>query len=1058
MDNNPIKYSDLIQPDDSINNLVKQLDEANEAYNNIGNSIKAEAQRIASAMQVISGATQQGRNATKGYSEDAQKLLKAQQDLNFARSETARKIAELNAMKKDEQTITKLTVQLNRAAEGSYEALSAQYALNKIRLNAMTEAERQQTEIGRKLEAETRDLYSRMNELQKATGKYTLEVGNYEKQAANLTKELRQMKMELAEMEANGLRGSDAYNELAQRAGLLQDNIADARAEIKRMSSDTRLLDDAVDIVTTASAAWQTYQGAVQAFGIESEEAMQAMAKLQGIISVTNGIQQLAAKFTNNATATYKVFHAILRLVGLEEKAVAANTVAATAAEQSQTAATEVATAANTANAASITAVNVALKAFKVALVTTGIGAIVVALGTLLEYWDDINEFFGGVSREAKAAAETEKMLADATEESYKEYAKATAQLSVYQHRIETFNGTKKEEKELVDELNSKYGNALGTYKSLDEWKQRLQQSGEAYCKVLQKEAEMTALLSAYQDAYLQKVQAQRKWEEGGYKSWFKTAAGEARDYQRDLDAIDKRMQDIDKRMKTVANEEQSLRTGFNIGSSSSKTTGTKTSKNTKDTSADDARKLQEQLIAIEQKTQQTRIQMIEDAFTRESDLINQNYDNQIAALQARAEKEVALRAALNDQIAALEQKRHFDLANLVTQYAEKAKAEQEKIDNEKKKAAEDAYRTEVDAINKEAQLQQLIIGNMQTSSRQKEELSIQAERERLQKIYDLNVKAGKDLNSLEMRTLQEQIKNADQQLEKAKKPQDMYDVLGLNLDDDKKAAINDSFSFAMDQLNSYMDAWVQAAEKKVALAEKDVENAQNVLNAEREARANGYASNVEYAQKELDLAKNNQQKALREQERAQKAQQAVQTVQQATNLVTASALIWSQLGFPFAIPAIAIMWGSFAAAKIKAAQMASAGNEEYGEGTVELLQGGSHQSGNDVDLGRKKDGTRRRAEGGEFFAVINKRNSRKYRSVIPDVIHAFNSGTFEQKYMDAYKGAGDIQLTDSPTTVELGSLKNDVSAIREQGERRTYTDGRGTHVLYKNLHRVILN
>jgi hypothetical protein len=123
----------------------------------------------------------------------------------------------------------------------------------------------------------------------------------------------------------------------------------------------------------------------------------------------------------------------------------------------------------------------------------------------------------------------------------------------------------------------------------------------------------------------------------------------------------------------------------------------------------------------------------------------------------------------------------------------------------------------------------------------------------------------------------------------------------------------------------------------------------------------------------------------------------------------------------------------------------------------VELLQGGSHQSGNDVDLGRKKDGTRRRAEGGEFFAVINKRNSRRYRHVIPDVIHALNDGTFENKYMDAYKGAGSIQLQGGDG-VDLGNLKSDVTAIREQGERRTYTDGRGTHIQYKNLHRVILN
>lgn len=1059
MDNNPIKYSDLIQPDDSIENLIKQLDEANEAYNNIGNSIKAEAQRISAAMNTISGATKEGRDATRGYSEDAQKLLKAERDLNFARSETARRIAELKAMKKDEQTITKLTVQLNRSAEGSYEALSAQYGLNKIRLNAMTQAEREGTEVGRKLEAETAAIYDKMNQLQKATGKYTLQVGNYELATKNLTQQLKEYKMQLAEMEAAGQRGSDAYNELAQKAGALQDNIADARAEIKRYASDTKLLDDGVDILTTASTAWQTYQGAVQAFGIESEEAMQAMAKLQGIISMTNGVQQLAKKFTDNSTATYKVFHAVLRMVGLEEKAVAASTVAATTAETQQTTATNANTVANTANATSITAVNVALKAFKVALLTTGIGAFVVAIGALIAYWDDIKEMFGGLSKEAKAAAETQKQLNDATEQSYKDYAKASAQINIYISRINQFNGTAQQEKELVEELNTKYGSALGKYQTLDEWKKQLIERGEAYCKTLQKEAEMTALLSAYQDAYLEKMQAQRKFEEGGYSTWYRTKAGEAAAYKKDLDIIDKRIQDIDARMKTVAQEQQQIAANANISNgTTSTTTKTTTSKTTKDDEAKHAQKVQEQLIAIEKKTREIKISLIEDAFSRETATINNKYNEQIEALRLKGEQEIELREAINEQIKALEEKRAMDLADVYTKYADKAVQEAQKLEEAKKRAAEEAYKTQVDAISKEAELQQLLIGNMSVNAKKKEELSLQAERERLQKIYDLNVKAGKDITSLEMQTLQEQIKKADAQIKKAQKPQDVYDLLGLNLDDDQKQAISDSFAFALDQLNSYMDSWVKATEKKVELANKEVESAQSALDAEREARANGYASNVALAQKELDNAKANQQKALKEQERAQKAQQAIAEVQQMTNLVSASALIWSQLGFPWAIPAIAVMWGSFAAAKIKAAEVTSSGNtEKYGEGTVELLEGGSHQSGNDIDLGRKKDGTRRRAEGGEFFAVINKRNSRRYRHVIPDVIHALNDGTFESKYMDAYKGAGSIQLQGGDG-VDLGNLKSDVTAIREQGERRTYTDGRGTHIQYKNLHRVILN
>ena len=180
--------------------------------------------------------------------------------------------------------------------------------------------------------------------------------------------------------------------------------------------------------------------------------------------------------------------------------------------------------------------------------------------------------------------------------------------------------------------------------------------------------------------------------------------------------------------------------------------------------------------------------------------------------------------------------------------------------------------------------------------------------------------------------------------------------------------------------------------------------------------------------------------------------------ISQVSNLVTASSLIWSQLGFPWAIPALAVMWGSFAASKVMAASMVNSGTEEYGEGTVELLDGGSHRSGNDIDLGRKPDGTRRRAEGGEFFAVINKRNSRRYRSIIPDVVNSLNNGTFADKYLNAYDG-GAITVQAEQRNTDLTRLSDDVRSIREQGERTTYIDGRGRMVMvYKNVKRIITN
>lgn len=354
----------------------------------------------------------------------------------------------------------------------------------------------------------------------------------------------------------------------------------------------------------------------------------------------------------------------------------------------------------------------------------------------------------------------------------------------------------------------------------------------------------------------------------------------------------------------------------------------------------------------------------------------------------------------------------------------------------------------------------------IRNSEERKTRFRLAQEKARLQKILELNKAAGVKMTDAEVKTIENTIAKIDQEIEKSKgdeRGNDIYGLFGLNLDDDQKEAISTSVSFAIEQLNGFLDAKVQAADAAVSAADKEVDASQRRLDAELEARANGYANNVAMAQKELDVAKKNQEKALKEQQKAQKAQAAIQTIQQIGNLVTASALIWSQLGFPFAIPAIAIMWGSFAAAKIKAAQLSKSanagGSESYGDGTVELLAGGSHQSGDDVDLGTKPDGTRRRAEGGEFFAVINKRNSRRFRRLIPDVINSLNRGTFPQKYLNAYNTDGINVTVQQNNAPDLRDLKDDVREIKEQNRRRRYVDGNGNVIeVYKNLTRKIKN
>jgi hypothetical protein len=283
-----------------------------------------------------------------------------------------------------------------------------------------------------------------------------------------------------------------------------------------------------------------------------------------------------------------------------------------------------------------------------------------------------------------------------------------------------------------------------------------------------------------------------------------------------------------------------------------------------------------------------------------------------------------------------------------------------------------------------------------------------------------------------------------------------------LGFDDKAVDAMSMAIDQIKDNISSLIDAWVDAADAAVEAADKQVDAAQKVLDAEIEARNNGYANEVVTAQKELVLAKKNQDAAIKEKQKAQKAQLAIDTITQASSLITASAEIWSALGGIYivgpalAIAAIATMWGTFAAAKIKAAQVASQ-SEQYGEGGLEFLEGGSHASGNDIDLGvENKRHKRMRAEGGEALAIISKKRTRQYRDILPGIIESLNKGTFEQSYMQSFAAPIGLQLAGVGQTTDISGLERDVTRIKEELSYRYYSEPDRTIIKKGNLTRII--
>lgn len=288
-----------------------------------------------------------------------------------------------------------------------------------------------------------------------------------------------------------------------------------------------------------------------------------------------------------------------------------------------------------------------------------------------------------------------------------------------------------------------------------------------------------------------------------------------------------------------------------------------------------------------------------------------------------------------------------------------------------------------------------------------------------------------------------------------------------LGFDDDQIDALGDAVNIVIEQLQSIMDAEVELAEQSVEAAEQRVEAAQKAYDAEVEARNNGYANNVATAKKELEQEKKRQQEKQKMLEAAQKRQENLNTVIQASSLVTASANLWSSfssipiVGPALALAAIATMWTSFAVAKVKAKQVTASQSEEYGEGGLEFLEGGSHASGNDIDLGTNNSkGKRMRAEGGEALAIINKKRTRKYRKILPDVIDSFNKGTFEDKYLNAFANSDGLSIAlNANGNIDLSKIEDDVRSIRKQNEVKYYTMPDGTVVMQcKNVKRIIKN
>lgn len=196
-----------------------------------------------------------------------------------------------------------------------------------------------------------------------------------------------------------------SMDQIKEKAAMLKDAMSDVNLEISGMASDTSTFDALSQGFTSIVSVIQVGMGAMQAFGVKNEEAMEAMARLQGVMAVTSG----AIKIQN---ALQKQSAMMVGVATLQKKAAAAAEAIDTAAKGKNIAVTTAATVAQKALNAVASANPYMLLATAIASVTAAVVGFSMAAKNAEK---ESNGLSNALKAQSQAQQEAQKSIAQVT-------------------------------------------------------------------------------------------------------------------------------------------------------------------------------------------------------------------------------------------------------------------------------------------------------------------------------------------------------------------------------------------------------------------------------------------------------------------------------------------------------------------------------------------------------------------------------------------------------------------------------------------------------------------
>jgi len=362
----------LIEYEGNIDGLSASLKEIKAANEDVSDSAKRTAKEVSDEYKKVGQASKDafaGSEVKKSLQDQEKNIDSLKGSLVELFQEEVKLLSQnkkLSEEYKNNRAAAEATRKEFDKLQGTTKKLNADIPKTAQEVGKLEDRLRELSLAGKQNEQEFDDIARAIGEYKSAITTADRAIDLYAKSTDAATGRLGELEDKLYDLAIAGKTGTDEFKNTVQEVATLKRAVFEVDQQVDSYVERSRGLTAVVQNVELVANAFQITQGVAALFGDENEELQKTLVKLNGILAITQGLEQA-------------------RTILLEQSAKKTGIYAA--AQKALSFATE----------GSVKA----LKSFRAILIATGAGAIIAAIALIVSYWDDIKELIGGASSES---------------------------------------------------------------------------------------------------------------------------------------------------------------------------------------------------------------------------------------------------------------------------------------------------------------------------------------------------------------------------------------------------------------------------------------------------------------------------------------------------------------------------------------------------------------------------------------------------------------------------------------------------------------------------------